>query len=786
MPGGSPLPHTITSTIDLSALQHRLRIEQTEVIARVEDPAPRSHRRRRRAAPADVESTQVVARGSLPGRPRPGVRSDPSDTGAAHEGLADDPATGLIDRRGAGARGAARRRADGSGVVDDRGRRRVDRGRRVDRVDRVDLDDLDDLDELDAVERGPGAGEGGPSTRSKAIWTLADQAISSATNAAISFLIARQVSDVEYGAFGIAYTLFAIVIGLCRGATCMPLSMHYSGATPSSFRTAASATTGSSFVFGIGIGVGFVGVGLAVGGPVGSSLTAMGFVLPGLLLQDAWRYVFFAMGRPFGAFLNDLVWAGVQMLGIWLLVHRGVTESSPLVLAWGASALVAALIGIAQAGFWPSPGATRSWLAENRTDSTYLAAEFVTVQGALQTSMLAIGAVGSLSTIGALQGARTLLGPTTVVGVGVVSFALPEFSKRTSMNVHARERAAYALSGLVLAIGAAWSLIFYFLPERYGQALLGDTWDGTKDILGLSILHYLAAAVPVGPACMVYALGKTKITFRLNAAFAPMLLGFPILGAVLGEARGAVIGFNIAFWAIAPVWFVLLRRLGREHDAEQAALRAARGESGDAVDPARPLTGESGGGGARGRTSRRPRPGEGRDGRAGWSDRGARPPARALAEPVPAGTPRGGADAGLAGGWSPERGRSRSDHRSSGGRRQAASRPPVGGFDEAEMTGGWQLTEGSARRDRSSTKRRDGNSSTKVRKSDVPEELRREPPRPRQVRTDRDRPSPRGKSGDSERGIGSVDDVDGRGLARGGQRDGHRRGTGPRRGRGDT
>jgi hypothetical protein len=778
LPGGSPLPHTITSTMDLSALQHRLRADKTEVIARVEDPAPRSHRRRRRVGPADVESTQVVSRGSLPGRPQSGARSDPAGSGAAHEGLVDAADTGLIDRSAARAGGAARRRVDVGGVVDDRGRR-AGRTRRVDR---------DDLDEVDDPERGPGPGGGGPSTRSKAIWTLADQAISSATNAAISFLIARQVTDVEYGAFGIAYTLFAIVIGLCRGATCMPLSMFYSGASPSSFRSAASATTGSSFVFGVGIGIGFVGVGLVVGGPVGSALTAMGVVLPGLLLQDAWRYVFFAMGRPFGAFLNDLVWAVVQMLGIWLLVHRGVTESSPLLLAWGASALVAALIGIAQAGFWPSPGATRGWLAENRTDSTYLAAEFITVQGALQTSMLAIGAVGSLSTIGALQGARTLLGPTTVVGVGVVSFALPEFSKRTSMNVHARERAAYALSGLVLVIGAAWSLLFYFLPERYGHALLGDTWDGTKGILGLSILHYLAAAIPVGPACMVYALGKTKITFRLNAAFAPMLLGFPILGAVLGEARGAVIGFNIAFWAIAPVWFVLLRRLGREHDAEQAALRAAQDDPQAAVEPARARRGgeSDGGGGARGRGSRRPGSQEGRGGRAGWSDRGARPPEPVRAGPVRAGPPRGGVDPDPAGGWSPERGRSREDQRSSGGRRQAAGRPAASAFDEAEMTGGWELPDGLARRGRSNSKRRDGNYPTKVRKSDVPEELRRELPRPRPVRTDRDRPSPRRKSGESERGIGSVDDVDGRDFAREGQRDGHRRGTGPRRGRRDT
>jgi hypothetical protein len=649
----------------------------------------------------------------------------------------------------------------------------------------------------DAHGEGPQAGTGGASTRSKALWTLADQAISSATNAAISFLIAHQVSNVEYGAFGVAYTLFALVIGLSRGATCMPLSMFYSGASPSQLRAAASATTGSSLVFGIAVGAVFAAVGLAVGGPVGSSLSAMGLVLPGLLLQDAWRYVFFAMGRPFGAFLNDVGWAVVQVLGIWLLIHRGVTQASPLVLAWGASALVAALLGVVQAGFWPSPGATGRWLAENRTDAAYLAAEFLTVQGALQASILAVGAFGSLATISALQGARTLLGPTTVVGVGMVSFALPEFSRRTSMNVHARNRAAYALSALVVGIGAAWSLVFYLLPERYGQALLGDSWAGVKAILGLSILHYLAAAAPVGPACMVYALGKTKITFRLNAAFAPMLFAFPVIGAVLGEARGAVIGFNIVFWALAPVWFVLLRRLGRQHDAEQAALRAAGGAPGGAADSDRTAAGEPGAAGGPG--SRRERAAAGRGGRRGTPDRrsGAAEPARpgwdddpfhaddtrarapARRPPRQAGAPREAGAPRDRDGWI-------MDDRAEAARRGGARATPPGP-PGAEGTGGWAMSPDSAGRgDRSITKRWDGNSSTKVRQTDAPEESRREASRTRRSRMERDVSSPPGRSGHSERGIGGMDDVYGTGPAWPGRRDGHDgqgRTTGPRRGR---
>ena len=35
---------------------------------------------------------------------------------------------------------------------------------------------------------------------------------------------------------------------------------------------------------------------------------ALGLILPGLLLQDSWRYSFFALGQGSKAFVNDTVW----------------------------------------------------------------------------------------------------------------------------------------------------------------------------------------------------------------------------------------------------------------------------------------------------------------------------------------------------------------------------------------------------------------------------------------------------------------------------------------------
>ena len=42
-----------------------------------------------------------------------------------------------------------------------------------------------------------------------------------------------------------------------------------------------------------------------IGGTAGAAFLALGLTLPGLMLQDSWRYSFFALGRGSQAFLND-------------------------------------------------------------------------------------------------------------------------------------------------------------------------------------------------------------------------------------------------------------------------------------------------------------------------------------------------------------------------------------------------------------------------------------------------------------------------------------------------
>ncbi|WP_231861564.1 MULTISPECIES: hypothetical protein [Frankia] len=418
------------------------------------------------------------------------------------------------------------------------------------------------------------------SSRSRAIWTLVDQVLSSGTNAVMSFIIARSVSSSEFGAFGVAFAIFSLMIGFSKAAGTAPLGIKFADVSPRVFRAAGAAGTGTAFVIGLLSGAVTLVVGLALGGGVGNSLIAMGLVFPALLLQDAWRQVFFAEGRPAAAAANDGVWAIVQFAAIFLLIVRDVSTSWAMLLAWGGAAAVAAVIGIYQAGFRPATNQVRSWIAEHRDINGYMSAEYLTVQGAQQASTLLLGTLGAIDLVGALRGVQTLLGPTTILAVGIVSWAVPEFSRRKDMSAGERLRAAYALSGVIVAVGVIWGTIFLFLPTSIGHSLLGDTWGQTHHLLALSIIQQTGPAATVGPACMLYAMGQAKLTFRANAILAPQLLLYPIIGLELGGASGAVVGYIAAFWITVPFWFLLVRRVARDMEQDGTTSIAAAGSVG--------------------------------------------------------------------------------------------------------------------------------------------------------------------------------------------------------------
>lgn len=395
----------------------------------------------------------------------------------------------------------------------------------------------------------------------RAGWNLADQVVSSGTNAVLSFLVARSVDGATFGGFAVAFTVFTLLVGVSRALATSALAIRCSDAAHEQFQVSAAAAVGTALGLGVLSGAVCLVVGSLLEGPGAAALRALGLVLPGLLVQDAWRMVFFARGRGAAATANDAVWATVQLAALAALLLADAAGVTLLVLAWGGAAAVAAFVGVRQAQVRPRPGAAVDWLRRHRDLSGYLVLEFGVLQGAQQGALLVIAAVAPLSVIGALRGVQVVLGPTTILAVSVFTFAVPELARRRgTLTARQWRRTGLGLSCAVAVLGSCWGAVFVLLPDAAGRALLGDTWPGVDQVLGASIVMQAGAALSLGPSVLLYAMDRAPVTFRIHAALAPLLGIGSIGGVLLAGAEGAAWGMAVAFWAVLPSWWLRLHR----------------------------------------------------------------------------------------------------------------------------------------------------------------------------------------------------------------------------------
>jgi O-antigen/teichoic acid export membrane protein len=171
-----------------------------------------------------------------------------------------------------------------------------------------------------------------------------------------------------------------------------------------------------------------------------------------------------------------------------------------------------------------------------------------------------VGGIVGVTAVGFLGGASKLLGPLLIVSSAVMTFALPELSRRKDMSARTRWWAGAGMSA-VMALGSLFYLaVLLVLPSSAGESLFPRAWDGVRSVLLPMGLFSVAAGTCFGPALVIIAMGQAKKTFRLTAIGAPLVLTLMPLGAVLGGAPGAAWGQLTAQVAQIPFWFWTLHR----------------------------------------------------------------------------------------------------------------------------------------------------------------------------------------------------------------------------------
>ncbi|QNP68149.1 hypothetical protein IAG44_00800 [Streptomyces roseirectus] len=394
-------------------------------------------------------------------------------------------------------------------------------------------------------------------------WGLADQAASSVSNFVVGVYVARSLGVTAFGVFSLAWVTYGVVLNVSRGLATDPLVVRFSGVPEWSWRRAVARATGTALGVGTLLGAVCLVTGLALGGQVGAAFACLGVLLPGLLLQDAWRFSFFAAGAGRKAFVNDVVWALALVPA--LLIAARVGGVGAFVLAWGASAAVAAGYGVVQCGVRPRVGQARGWLREQRDLGYRYLVENVSLSGASQVRAYGLGVIVGVGAVGAVRGAELLLGPFLAVLMGLSLVTVPEAARVLRRAPHRLGRFCLLLGGGQAGAALLWGGALLLMPGRVGELALGDVWQSASELIVPITLGVAGAGLGTGAAAGLRALGAARRSLRCQLYASTAYAGGGLGGAALAGTVGSAWGVAAATLSASAVWWLQLRSALRAH-----------------------------------------------------------------------------------------------------------------------------------------------------------------------------------------------------------------------------
>lgn len=414
----------------------------------------------------------------------------------------------------------------------------------------------------------------------RAGWGVADQAFSSLTNFALAVMVARSVDTSGFGAFSLAFAMYVVLLNIARSLATEPLIIRYTGRPPREWQGAVASSTGTAVVIGAGSAVVCLVAAWVTSGLIGEAFLALAFGLPGLLLQDTWRYAFFAAGRGAAALASDVIWAVLLFPALVVLIATGHATVFWLVTVWGAAATGAGLVGVLQAAVVPAPANARRWWNEHRDIAPQYAAEFLTYGGTYNLVLYAIAGLAGVAAAGALRAGQVLLGPLFTLILGTMLFAGPEAVKLLKISPERLRTASLALAAALAVVALAWGIIAFLLPDPVGVALLGASWEPARGVLLPLTIWAAGIALTQGARLGLRALAAAGRSLRARLLGSLVLVAAASVGAAFGGVVVAAWGMAAGSCIGAAIYWWQLGRALREHEPAAAGLSSQRVASG--------------------------------------------------------------------------------------------------------------------------------------------------------------------------------------------------------------
>lgn len=397
-----------------------------------------------------------------------------------------------------------------------------------------------------------------PSQRMRLVTGVVDQALSSLSNTLVFLAIARTSQPATYGESLTAFAGVVSLLSITRGAFGTMISLR-AGSSSLSHETQNALIAATS--------LGLIGPILSVAliGHVSTLTLFVVSTLTFLLPQDVLRFHAIAQGRPEVALVSDAAWfmLSAGCLASTFLANPTATQIG---LTWMLGAALALCLALSASRL---PLVNRGkgfakWLKADRGHRWRYGAEAGTASVSVLLLTACVSSFVGLTGTASLRGAATLIGPLNVLLSSAPLVLVPELRRRMveRPDIAARELAlgvrkmGIASSFLAIGIGVAG----WYLPPRWGEYLLGETWTLARPIIPLLALEYVGQTWLVLANTVLRTMNRSHDVLRIRFAQVALGLCFGVAAAYVSRESvpvalaAALTACAMALVAQAKVW----------------------------------------------------------------------------------------------------------------------------------------------------------------------------------------------------------------------------------------
>ncbi|MCK6068101.1 MULTISPECIES: hypothetical protein [Microbacterium] len=358
--------------------------------------------------------------------------------------------------------------------------------------------------------------------------------------------------------FAIVFAIYQFGLGSSRAFLGEPALIRISKVSPELAKP--SNLLGASLLLGV-LGLALSGAASLLPGSMGSLFLVLAVAFPVLMAVDSCRYWLFATNRPRQAALIDAVWLTSQLAAYAVAILVGASAPPVVLGTWAFGALVALALFCAVHRTLPSVRGGWSWILRTRDLAGRFFGEYLAISGTQQSVIYFSVIFSGLSASAALRGGQVLVGPLSMVSMGVAVVALPALSRVAHEPRHLMRRAV-TISGALLTATCGYGVLLLLVPPGVAEGLLGESWSSGIALIPLLLIQIAVSNIAYGATASLRAMEAARISFRLRLATLPVTLGAIFVGAI-SSPQGAVLGAVIGGSIQALCWWMTVILLNR-------------------------------------------------------------------------------------------------------------------------------------------------------------------------------------------------------------------------------